>query len=150
MKQSLQELECALQILAMPVTFQMRLDVGGACRVGALRRRYDVALRKLDAVTRRQAGVLSELDKALALIRPFPECSDSALRMNESWRRVRGLARVALLAFGWRLRLPPRETPIYQQLKENPINVQQSKLRQTDDLSDSHTWTPGSQVVSLV
>jgi hypothetical protein len=132
MNRRLHDLEHALQVLALPVTFQMNLDVGAACRVNALKQLYDKARHMIardNAVTALQSAILSELDSALALTRPFPECSDAGLRMNASWRRVRRLARESLASFGWPLRLPPDDANIYGLLKSTNFHVRREEIR---------------------
>jgi hypothetical protein len=123
----LPELKHALLLLALPVTFQMHLDIGNRCRVAALARSYATCegtalVAAGDRLTPRQKDLLAALDTTLACLCAKAElahCSDTALRRHAGWRSVRRRARQALLAFGWMLELPPRDAPIYDALKRN-------------------------------
>lgn len=133
MNERLQELQEALQILALPVTFQMRLDVGGACRVRALSRPYVSWSRVGDRpkhlqLTHEQAGALSALDIVLGQLRSLPDCTDVTLRRYEEWQQVRRLARAALLAFGWGLNVPPLDAFVYEQVKNRAIHERFSQI----------------------
>jgi hypothetical protein len=122
--ESLPDLKHALLLLALPVTFQMHLDVGSQCRVAALARSYatreETALVAAGArLSPRQKDILTGLDVTLTCLcgeGELAHCSDTALRRHAGWRSVRRRARQALLAFGWMLELPPRDAPIYNEL----------------------------------
>lgn len=107
------QLQTVLQALAMPVTGQLRLYPNDVCKVSRLIQEYEQfeppflaetghrltmaqedVLRSLRRDLRIMCGEASEADHA---------CTDLALRRNVAWRRVRLLARSALLTFGWPL-----------------------------------------------
>ncbi|MCA9920232.1 MAG: hypothetical protein KC445_19875, partial [Anaerolineales bacterium] len=64
-----------------------------------------------DCLTVAQKEVLASLRRDLLRVCLDHACTDVALRRSELWRRVRLLARSALLAFNWPLALPPQFEP---------------------------------------
>ena len=129
MKDIWQELQDDLQILALPVSFQMHLDVGDACRIRALSQpfvswsQHNVPQVR-SQLTHEQVHALSMLDMALEHLHALPDCSETTLRQNTGWRRVRRSARMVLLAFDWSLNLPANGATVYQQAKEGAIHEQ--------------------------
>ncbi len=61
-----------------------------------------------NSLTEAQKTVLASLHQDLMRVCLDHACTDVALRRSEVWRRVRWLARSALLAFNWPLALPPQ------------------------------------------
>ena len=115
MNRSVQQLQYALQTLALPVTAQLRLHARDGCRVEELALAFDrwqaKARRELaDGLTCEQVEILSRLDRKLLILsgsRYKPTWSDEALRQSAEWRQVREIAREALAKFGWPLDVPP-------------------------------------------
>ena len=108
------QLRSVLQALALPVTGQLRLYPNEACKVDRLIWAFEQAeplfLAKWDGcLTETQQAVLASLRHDLLKVCEQTDhaCTDVALRRSEEWRRVRLLARSALLAFDWPLALPP-------------------------------------------
>ena len=130
-----QELQNALQILALPVTFHMSLDVDDKCLVSMLSQPYFSwrrgNIRKvLPQLSQLQCEVLFRLDDALLQATSLPDCSESTLRKYGVWRRTRLMARRALLAFGWELKMPPSNSSVYRKILGEGQNDQFSKIRQ--------------------
>ncbi len=115
MNRSVQQLQYALQTLALPVTAQLRLHARDGCRVEELALAFDRWQAKArgemqEDLTGEQVEVLNRLDKKLLLLsgsRFKPAWSDAALRQSAEWRQVRAMAREALAKFGWPLDVPP-------------------------------------------
>lgn len=115
MNRSVQQLQYALQTLALPVTAQLRLHARDGCRVEELALAFDRWQAKArgemqEDLTGEQAEVLNRLDRKLLMLsgsRQKPAWSDAALRQSVEWRQVRTLAREALSKFGWPLDVPP-------------------------------------------
>ena len=115
MNRSVQELKYSLQTLALPVTAQLRLHQEHDCRVAELAHAFrhwrQTAGKELkERLTAEQAQVLARLDGELLALSDCPEepeWSDLALRRCVGWRRIRCLAREALIRFNWPLDLPP-------------------------------------------
>ncbi len=116
MNQQQNQLRTVLQALALPVTGQLRLYPYEACTVNRLIEEFE-DLKPLfvaefgDGLTESQVAVLNLLHQDLLRVCLEHICSDVALRRSGMWRRVRLLARSALLAFGWPLVLPPQDEP---------------------------------------
>ncbi|GJM40103.1 MAG: hypothetical protein DHS20C20_03850 [Ardenticatenaceae bacterium] len=109
------ELQTVLQALALPVTGQLRLYPHEACKVSKLIQAFEQSEPKFLAtweicLNEAQRAVLGSLRQDLMHICLEPDhvCTDVALRQSEKWRRVRLLARSALVTFGWPLSLPPQ------------------------------------------
>lgn len=66
----------------------------------------------VENLTEAQKAVLTSLHHDLMRVCLDHTCTDVALRRSEVWRRVRWLARSALLAFNWPLVLPLRVEPV--------------------------------------
>lgn len=130
-----QELQNALQILALPVTFHMSLDVHDKCLVSMLSQPYFSwrranMMKVLPELSQLQREVLIRLDDALLRAISLPDCSETTLRKYTVWRQTRLMARRALLAFGWNLEMPPLNSSVYQKLLGEGQNDQFSKIRQ--------------------
>lgn len=118
MSRSVQQLQYALQTLALPVTAQLRLHPCDGCRVEELALAFDRWQSKVrheltgsECLTREQVEILNRLDSKLLLLsgsRHKPVWSDTALRQSPDWRQVREMAREALIKFGWPLDVPPK------------------------------------------
>ena len=110
------ELRSILQALALPVTGQLRLYPHDACKVSRMIQEFEQSeplfLAEWDScLTEAQQAVLASLRQDLMRVCLDHTCSDVALRRSDVWRRVRLLARSALLAFNWPLALPPQFEP---------------------------------------
>lgn len=130
-----QELQNALQILALPVTFHMSLDVRDKCLVSMLSRPYFSwhranMIQVLPELSQLQSEVLLSLDDALLEATSMPDCSETTLRKYSVWRRTRLLARRALLVFGWELEMPPFSSSVYRKILGEGQDDQFSKIRQ--------------------
>lgn len=114
MDDNLNELKNVLQLLALPVTGQVRLVRDDCTRVDQLARAFAHAHDAVRAggdlpLTRERAGALAQLDDQLArLSGPAAQdiCSELALRRSMEWRQVRTLARESLVRFDWPLEVP--------------------------------------------
>jgi hypothetical protein len=115
MSRNVQQLQYALQTLALPVTAQLRLHPCDGCRVGELALAFDRWQEKVrhelnESLTREQVEILNRLDRKLLMLSGSPRkpvWSDVALRQSPEWRQVRALAREALARFAWPLEMPP-------------------------------------------
>jgi hypothetical protein len=115
MNRSVQQLQYALQTLALPVTAQLRLHACDGCRVEELALAFDRWQQKVrrelsDSLTSDQVEILNRLDRQLLTLsgsRHKPVWSDSALRQSKEWRQIRQMAREALAKFDWPLDVPP-------------------------------------------
>ncbi|HRQ41674.1 MAG TPA: hypothetical protein PLD25_27450 [Chloroflexota bacterium] len=115
MNRSVQQLQYALQTLALPVTAQLRLHPCDGCRVEELALAFDRWQSKArgelkESLTGEQAEALNRLDRKLLMLsgsRFKPTWTDAALRQSLEWRQVREMAREALAKFGWPLDVPP-------------------------------------------
>lgn len=110
------ELRSVLQALALPVTGQLRLYPNDACKVSRLIQEFEqyepvFVMEAAECLTEAQKAVLDSLHRDLMRVCLDHTCTDVALRRSEVWRRVRLLARSALLAFNWPLVLPPQVEP---------------------------------------
>lgn len=140
----LRELKHALQMLSLPVTAQIRFDVGGRNRVRALAHTFQywyrvVSAQPEDVLRSNQAAVLADLDKWLmrmCLGTDRPDWSDAALRRSAGWRQVRRTAREALAAFDWSLDLPPPDARIYKTIKGEITHGLPTLCRQTCNVPD--------------
>jgi hypothetical protein len=65
-----------------------------------------------DYLTDAQKEVLASLRCDLMRVCLDHTCTDVALRRSDVWRRVRLLARSALVAFNWPMVLPPQFEPV--------------------------------------
>ena len=111
------ELRSVLQALALPVTGQLRLYPNEACKVSRLIQEFEqyeplFVAETAGNLTEAQQAVLASLHHDLMRVCLDHTCTDVALRRSEVWRRVRWLARSALLAFNWPLVLPPQAEPV--------------------------------------
>jgi hypothetical protein len=139
MKPSVQELKHALQLLALPVTAQMRLDVGERDRVWVMAHAFQYWYRAMccesaESLTSQQAAVLAALDRLLTQVsfsKRSSIWSDVDLRRSAGWRQVRKTAREALVAFDWSLELPPPDADIYETLRGEIIHGQWTSTWQT-------------------
>ncbi|MBK8901770.1 MAG: hypothetical protein IPM53_11340 [Anaerolineaceae bacterium] len=109
------QLQAVLQALALPVTGQLRLYPNDACKVNRLIQEFDqfetmFVAEVADCLTEGQKAALSSLRMDLMRVCHDADhaCTDVALRRSDVWRRVRLLARSALVAFNWPLALPPQ------------------------------------------
>lgn len=115
MNRSVQQLQYALQTLALPVTAQLRLHPCDGCRVEELALAFDRWQTKVrrelkETLTVEQEEALNRLDRKLLMLsgsRNKPVWSDVALRQSSEWRQVRAMARETLAKFGWPLDVPP-------------------------------------------
>ncbi len=115
MSRSVQQLQYALQTLALPVTAQLRLHPCDGCRVEELALAFDrwqerVRWELSGSLSREQVEVLNRLDRKLLTLsgsRQKPAWTDAALRRSAEWRQVREVAREALAKFNWSLEIPP-------------------------------------------
>ena len=109
------ELRAVLQALALPVTGQLRLYPNEACKVSRLIQEFEQSeplfVAAADCLTVAQKEVLASLRRDLMRVCLDHTCTDVALRRSDVWRRVRLLARSALVAFNWPLALPPQFEP---------------------------------------
>ncbi len=109
------ELRAVLQALALPVTGQLRLYPNEACKVSRLIQEFEqhepLFVAETDSLTEVQQEVLISLRRDLMRVCLDHTCTDVALRRSDVWRRVRLLARSALVAFNWPLVLPPQFEP---------------------------------------
>ncbi|MCA9899122.1 MAG: hypothetical protein H6654_03030 [Ardenticatenaceae bacterium] len=109
------ELRAVLQALALPVSGQLRLYPNDACKVSRLIQEFEQSEPRFvagtDCLTNAQKEVLASLHRDLLRVCLDHTCTDVALRRSDVWRRVRLLARSALLAFNWPLALPPQFEP---------------------------------------
>ena len=110
------QLRSVLQALALPVTGQLRLYPNDACKIDRLIQEYEqfepvFVAEAAENLTEAQKAVLASLHQDLMRVCLDHACTDVALRRSEVWRRVRLLARSALLAFNWPLVLPPQFEP---------------------------------------
>lgn len=110
------QLRSVLQALALPVTGQLRLYPNEACKVSRLIQEFEqhrpgLTADAAESLTEAQRAVLASLHQDLMRVCLDHTCTDVALRRSEVWRRVRLLARSALLAFNWPLALPPQFEP---------------------------------------
>lgn len=111
------ELRTLLQIVALPVTGQMRLVSNDCCRLELLARKLRSWRRELPAelaatLTPEQEDVLAQLERQLARTcrEPVsPRWTERAMRRSAGVREARRLARAALLRFGWWLELPAHD-----------------------------------------
>lgn len=113
------ELRAVLQALALPVTGQLRLYPHDACKVSRLIQAFEQSeplfLAEWEtSLTEPQRAVLASLrqDLMTVCLEADHACTDVSLRQSVLWRRVRMLARSALLAFNWPLALPPQFEPV--------------------------------------
>ncbi len=111
------QLRSVLQALALPVTGQLRLYPNEACKVSRLIQEFEqfepvFVAEAAESLTEAQKAVLASLHHDLMRVCLDHTCTDVALRRSEVWRRVRLLARSALLAFNWPLALPPQVEPV--------------------------------------
>jgi len=107
------QLRSVLQALALPVTGQLRLYPNEACKVSRMIQEFEqyeplFMVEAAESLTEAQKAVLTSLHQDLMRVCLDHTCTDVALRRSEVWRRVRLLARSALLAFNWPLALPPQ------------------------------------------
>jgi hypothetical protein len=129
------ELQNALQVLALPVTFHISLDVGNKCLVRMLSQPYfswrrENMMKVLPKLSQLQREVLFRLDDVLLQASSLPDCSETTLRKYGVWRRTRLMARRALLAFGWVLKMPPLNSSVYRKILGEGQDDQFSKIRQ--------------------
>lgn len=110
------QLQSVLQALALPVTGQLRLYPNDACKVSRLIQEFEqfepVFVAEAVCLTEAQKEVLASLRRDLMRVCLDHACTDVALRRSEVWRRVRLLARAALLAFNWPLVFPIQVEPL--------------------------------------
>jgi hypothetical protein len=113
----MQQLEAVLQMLALPVTGQVRLVPDDCNRVAALTEAFHAMHRAVlssrgGELLPEQAHALIRLDARLDRLRlesSPPLCSELGLRASSDWRQVRVTAREALIAFRWTLALPSQD-----------------------------------------
>lgn len=113
MNQKQDQLRSVLQALALPVTGQLRLYPDEACKVSRLIQEFEqheplFVAEAAESLTEAQKAVLASLHQDLLRVCLDYPCDDVTLRRSEVWRRVRLLARSALVAFNWPLALPPQ------------------------------------------
>jgi hypothetical protein len=112
MNDDMQQLKIILQMLALPVTGQVRLVPDDCARVEALAQAFIAAHHAVDVDSElmpEQARTLARLDNQLVRLRHEstpPLCSELALRQSGDWRQVRTMAREALVRLRWPLELP--------------------------------------------
>jgi hypothetical protein len=142
MNQSLQSLKHVLQILALPVTAQLRLAVReGSCpEMLAQDYRYwqQQVLNAAIPLTWEQEHLLAELGQKLQQLSPdlsHSAWSDSALRLSPDWRQVRQMARRVLVGFHWTLNLPPLG-------EDSRLGPDPAPDKYLEDLEPSQTWFP--------
>lgn len=115
MNRSVQQLQYALQTLALPVTAQLRLHAREGCRVeemAAIFNRSQLQARQAlkEQLTGDQAMILNQLENKLWFLvhsQFKPAWKEADLRRSADWRQVRNLARRALTRFDWPLDVPP-------------------------------------------
>ena len=111
MNKRVQQLQYSVQMLALPVTAQLRLYGGEKCKVSELAQALvywqEAAHGELNA---EQTAVLDRLNRELTELC----CSEKKRRWSEldlrkscAWQHVRQTAREVLLLFDWPLDLPP-------------------------------------------
>ena len=111
------ELRSVLQALALPVTGQLRLYPNEACKVSRLIQEFEqfeplFVTEAAGGLTEAQVAMLASLRQELMRVCFEHTCTDVVLRRSEVWRRVRQLARSALLAFNWPMVLPAQAKPV--------------------------------------
>lgn len=104
------QLQSVLQALALPVTGQLRLYPHVECKMNQLIQDYEqlepLFLAEWDGyLTLEQEIALASLrhDLIAAYAEADHVCTEVGLRRSAAWRRVRSLARTALLTFDWPL-----------------------------------------------
>ena len=118
MEAEMEQLRHLLQLIALPVTGQVRLVADDCCRLELLARGLSAWRRGLRArpavtLTTDQERILAQLDHHLAQVCLEPSSPlwrDLVMRQSEGWRQARCLARQALVHFGWLLEVPPLES----------------------------------------
>lgn len=113
----MQQLKYALQMLALPVTGQVRLIADDCTRVELLAAAFNASYRAVRAepeapLTLEQTAAMARIDRRLRQISresPWTICREAALRKSAEWRSVKQLAREALVSFHWPLEVPPPE-----------------------------------------
>lgn len=114
MNKNLQPLKEALQMLALPVAAQVRLDVVDCGRVERLSQKFRDGQRYVraelnDQLTLEQKGLLLRIDGLLFLMNSgccWLNWPEKRMRQDANWRQVRAYARAALVNFNWQLDLP--------------------------------------------
>jgi hypothetical protein len=107
------QLKSVLQALALPVTGQLRLYPNDECKVERLIQEFDqfeplllaewagcLTTAQIDLITLLRRGLMHVCGEA------GHNCTDVTLRRSKAWRKVRLLARSALLGFNWPLVAP--------------------------------------------
>lgn len=113
-----EQLRNLLQLVALPVTGQLRFLADDCCRMEYLARalrawRRELPVELAATLNPGQEHVLAQLERQLVNAcreRTSPLWTDRAMRQSEGCRQARRLAREALLKFGWFLEVPPRES----------------------------------------
>jgi hypothetical protein len=117
-----QQLKYSLQLLALPVSGQVRLGDDSCDKMETVLQAFNelhqtacAALRQ--QLTPEQAILLAQIESSFLWLRQDAgrsTWSDTTIRRSAEWRRIRYLARKTLVAFGWALDLPPADAMIYQ------------------------------------
>ena len=115
MNRRVQQLQYALQMLALPVTAQLHLHGSKECQVEEVADIFNVSHQQArqalcDQLTGDQGLILTQLEQRLRLLirsGQKPAWQETALRSSAEWRQIRGLARRALTRFDWPLEVPP-------------------------------------------
>lgn len=116
MMDEMQKLKAILQVLALPVIGQVRLVEDDYARTALLIQAFNVTHCAVlsthgGELVPAQARALALLDEQLGQLgheSSPPICSELAMRTSSDWRKVRIMAREALIHFQWRLELPPQ------------------------------------------
>jgi hypothetical protein len=158
MNENLQQLKHCLQMLALPVTAQIRLLAGQASGITTLSHAFHIYHRAARAgvygpMTPEQAAALTRLSAALGRLHQSGTAtpwSDAGLRSSAGWRHVRRFSRRALVAFGWSLDLPPADFMTSKQNSGDQHHAQWQTIRYTNGLSHHCSGTTRPEVVRLV
>lgn len=127
MNKKLQPLKEALQMLALPVSAQVRLDAVDCGRVERLRQQFRDGQHRVqaglnDQLTLEQKSLLLRIDGLLFLMNSgscWLNWPEKRLRQDAHWRQVRSYARAALVKFNWQLDLPAGSVSRAPQLPNN-------------------------------